>query len=97
VERVYPELPPAGEPPIVAPGPIVAGRDLATADIIRQLFEADTALATTARNVQVAVDNGQVVMRGTVASDHDRQELQSRLATVPGVSRVDNRVEVNLR
>jgi len=98
VQRVYPDNRAViVQKPIVAPGPIVAGRDLATADIIRQLFEADTGLAATARNVQIAVDDGRVIMRGTVASDHDRDELERRLARLPGVGRVDNRLELELR
>jgi len=109
-QRVYPEnAPPViqeapsapgtaviTQAPVAASGPIVAGRDLATADAVRRLFETDPSLATTARNVQITVEDERLVLRGTVASKADRQELQSRLARLPGVRSVNNRLEVAL-
>jgi len=108
VQRVYPEnappvtqVPTPGtavitEVPVARTGPIVAGRDLATAEVVRRLFETDTALATTARNVQITIEDGRLVLKGSVSSDSERQELQSRLARLPEVRAVDNRLEVDL-
>lgn len=81
----------------VVPGRIVASSNSADTAIvasIRQMLENDAARLY--RNVDFEVDNGMVIMRGTVPTDHDRIELQNRLVTMPGVLRVDNKLDVEL-
>ena len=81
----------------VVPGHIVATSGSADAAIvasIRQMLESD--VARLYRNADFEVDNGRVVVRGTVPTDHDRVELQNRLVTMPGVAAVENKLDVEL-
>jgi len=93
VVRVYPETPivAADTTPTTVPS-----ADWATADTIRKVLVADPTLASAARNVRISVLNGQVTMTGAVLTQHDRELLHSAIAGMPGVSRVDDRVQVEL-
>ena len=104
--RVYPEpssrlsITSAAPPPATATVPItVVGasspNDLAITTSIKQMLETDTTRLY--RNVDFAIDNGKVTLRGTVPTDHDRIELQNRLVTMPGVVSVENKLDVEWR
>src|SRR3954453_20523406 len=94
--RVYPSNPPT---PVIsaAPGEIVPANELATAVSLRQMLANDTALAEAARNVDIEVNSGRVILRGSVPTEHDRIELQERISKSPGVGTVDNRLTVDTR
>jgi BON domain-containing protein len=93
--RVYPEPSTViSEPATTTPS--VSSGDLAVANTIRQLFVADPTLASAARNVRISVINGYVTMTGTVLTEHERSTLHSAIASIPGVTRVDDRVQVDL-
>jgi len=99
------EAPPGAEvsvnPPVAIEVPAdaatVSGSDLAVVGSIRQALETDTPTLSMARRVQITVDDGRVVLRGTVGSEHERQELKKRIAQLPGVKSVENLVQVDLR
>ncbi len=96
--RVYPETSTV-VPSTIVPVPsttTVAPGDLATADAIRKMFEVDGALAAIARNVRITVLNGQVTLTGTVVTQNDHEALHSAISTTPGVSSVDDRVQIDL-
>jgi hypothetical protein len=96
VVRVYPEATTV-EPSTPLPSTsTVASGDLAVADAMRKMFEADPALAAAARNVRITVLQGQVTMTGTVVTQNDRESLHSAVNTTPGVYSVDDRVQVDL-
>jgi osmotically-inducible protein OsmY len=59
---------------------------------IEQRFNASTLKKY---NVKVSVTNGVATLTGTVATEADRQKA-TQLATMPGVSRVDNQLIVDL-
>ena len=107
VVRVYPEATTVVPGTTVVPAPSTtvvpspntasfASGDLAIADSMRRMFQADPTLASAARNVRISVLNGQVTMTGTVVTQSDREALHSAVNTTPGVSRVDDRVQVDL-
>jgi hypothetical protein len=100
VVRVYPEPTTVVVPSTVVPVPSTtstyASGDVAIAGAMRRMFEADPNLASSARNVRITVLNGQVTMTGTVVTQNDREALHSAVNTTPGVSRVDDRVQVDL-
>lgn len=62
---------------------------------VRNLIAGDAYLKGAARNVDVEVIRGQAILRGTVLSDYDRQELAARIGQVPGITAVDNRLVVS--
>lgn len=46
------------------------------------------------RNVDAEVRGGAVILRGKIQTAQDRGELQNKLQRIPGLSRIDNRLEV---
>ncbi len=95
--RVYPGEPPAVVTPPSSAPPGVAAADVTVAESVSQLLKGDSSLADASRNVQATVDHGVVTLRGTVPSDHDRDEIVQRVSQLPGVVRVHDHLGVELR
>jgi len=76
-------------------GPVIAGSDIALMGTIRNQFDTEPT-SPGLRNVQITVDDGRVVLRGTVPTEHERQELRARIARLAGVRGVDDRLTVEL-
>jgi hypothetical protein len=95
--RVYPSgpvktvTPPSTPPPGVEPG------DVAVADAVSQLLKGEPSLASASRNIEATVDHGTVTLRGTVPTEHDRDEIVQRVGKLPGVSRVSDQLGVSYR
>jgi len=68
-----------------------------TAVAVRNLIAGDAYLKAAARNVDTEVIHNTAILRGTVPSEYDRQELAARIAQVPGITMVDNRLIVSLK
>lgn len=94
--RVYPSTPATVTVPSSAP-PGVLASDVAVADSVSQLLKSNTSMADATGNVQVTVENGVVTLRGSVPTNHDRDEIVQRVAQLPGVVRVRDQLGVNLR
>lgn len=62
---------------------------------IRQAILADTALSAGARNIQIVSQDGKVTLRGQVASDMEKNDIETKVKAVSGVTSVDNQLEVN--
>ncbi len=93
VTRVY--APPATAPTPAPPG--VADSDVAIADSVSQLLKGDVGLAEASRNVMATVDGGVVTLRGTVVSEHERDEIAQRVRQLPGVKHVKDELAVDNR
>ena len=51
--------------------------------------------SSAAQNIQVQNDgNGKITLRGTVASESEKDSIESAAKAVPGVNDVDNEIEV---
>jgi hypothetical protein len=83
--RVYPET---GSTRVVTTPS--EGDDLSIANSVRNILAKDTAHVY--RNVDVSVVKGVVSLRGTVPSDQDGRLLYDQIATIPGVTSVDNQL-----
>ncbi len=83
--RVYPGSPPPGVNDSDA-----LNSDLAIAHSIRDLFRYDPNLAAASEKVIVQVNGGVVKLRGTVPSEHDRDEMVLRISRIPGVKGVQS-------
>jgi osmotically-inducible protein OsmY len=78
------------------PTPIDQGNnasDLQLTAQIRKDVLGQSELSTAAKNVKIITANGRVTLRGTVASDSERQLIQ-RLAETRAPNQVDNQLEV---
>ena len=71
-----------------------ADRDITAA--IRRSVVADKALSFTAKNVKIITVGGKVTLRGPVKSDDEKSaiEAKAKAKAAPGVSSVDNQLEV---
>jgi len=75
----------------------VPADEWANAMAVRNMIAGDSYLKGAARNVDVEVIHNTAILRGTVVSEYDRQELAARIAQVPGITSVDNRLLVAAR
>jgi len=62
---------------------------------IRQAVVGNNALSMDARNVQIITANGVVTLRGAVKSDGEKTLIVQLAEQTPGVTRVDDMIEVN--
>jgi hyperosmotically inducible protein len=69
-----------------------ADRDITAA--IRRSVVADKALSFTAKNVKIITVGGKVTLRGPVKSDDEKSAIEAKAKAAPGVSSVDNQLEV---
>jgi hypothetical protein len=88
---------PATEPSIIvqtANGKTAAG-DLALADSIRRGFEYDRGLAPSLKQVTVEVQDGRVILRGSVRSDLDQRVIVDNVRDIVGVTRITDDLEID--
>ena len=69
-----------------------ADRDITAA--IRRAVVGDKALSFTAKNVKIITVGGKVTLRGPVKSDEEKSAIEAKAKAAPGVSSVDNQLEV---
>lgn len=61
---------------------------------IRQSLMDDDALSTNAKNIKIITLNGVVTLRGQVASDKEKSDIEKKAKAIAGVRSVDNQIEV---
>ena len=61
---------------------------------IRQALVKDKKLSTYAHNVKIITENGQVVLKGPVKSEAEKQDVESKAGRIAGADRVRNELEV---
>jgi len=68
--------------------------DIKLAAAVRRAVVKDKTLSMSAHNVKLIAANGVVTLRGPVASADEKARLEEDVRGVPGVSRVDNQLDV---
>ncbi len=71
-----------------------AQADLDATQLIRKAVIADDSLSTNAKNVKIITSKGVVTLRGPVANAEEKERIGQKAHNVPGVTRVDNQIEV---
>ncbi|HET9241665.1 MAG TPA: BON domain-containing protein [Oligoflexus sp.] len=61
---------------------------------IRQALVKDKKLSTYAHNVKIITENGQVVLKGPVKSQAEKQDVETKAGRIAGVDRVRSELEV---
>jgi hypothetical protein len=91
--RVYsqPQPYPATTPVII----VQSSGDQGLADSIRQGFEYDRGLAPSLHRVTVKVQNGQVILLGSVRSDLDQRVIVDNIREMAGVTRITDNLEID--
>jgi osmotically-inducible protein OsmY len=62
---------------------------------VRKAIVDDDGLSVKAHNVKVVANNGVVTLRGPVASEQEKAQVQKDVASVHGVDRVDNQLDID--
>jgi len=89
--------PSASNPSITSSAPSAAqtsAPDQALAQRIASSLREDSSLAATAPNITVEVNNGTVTLKGSVNSQQQRSEIESKVRNTTGVTQVVNNLEV---
>lgn len=90
LDRPAPDMPPPAKTPI---DQSQSRGDLNIVSEIRKSI-LDAGVSVDAQNCKVIVENGVVTLRGQVASQAEKDSVESLAKAVPGVTRVDNMLEV---
>jgi len=61
---------------------------------VRQAISSDDSLSTSAKNVQIATNDGTVTLRGAVQSPQERQVVAAKAKQIAGAERVDDQLQV---
>jgi hypothetical protein len=69
--------------------------DIAVAKAIRDQVEYDRGLAPSLEHVTIVVQNGNIILRGTVKSDLDARVIVDNLRDVAGVSQITDQLEID--
>jgi len=91
--RVYQDSARSG---VTTPGTTGAGTmdDMDIAVRMRNEIQHDPALRSAMKAVDIEVKNGQMILRGNVASEHQRALLHQRLDSYPGITSTDDRLTI---
>lgn len=71
-----------------------ANSDVALTTAIRKQIVKDDTMSTSARNVKIVTQNGQVVLRGPVDSKAEKMAIGKIACAVAGTAHVKNEVEI---
>ena len=69
-------------------------QDLQVTRQVRQAITSDDSLSSEARNVKIVTDGGGVVLRGPVQSLQEKEAIVAIATRTPGVTRVDDQLDV---
>jgi hyperosmotically inducible protein len=68
--------------------------DLETTQAIRQALMKDGELSTTAKNIKIITDNGQVTLRGPVKSAQEKAKIDQLAKSAAGGAKIDDQLDV---
>lgn len=71
--------------------------DIETLAAVRSAIVDDKSLSTSAHNVKILVVNGVVTLRGPVKSANEKLRIEELTRKVAGVSRIDNRLDIDTK
>ena len=99
---VSPSLPPATPPPATSPSgvpPSGSGQTSVTDEALEQRVASslreDTALSALAPKITVDANNGTVTLQGSVTSDQQRTDIESKVRNIAGVTQVTNNLKIS--
>lgn len=62
---------------------------------IRQILESDNTLATSARNITIITNNGNVRLQGYVNNEREKNQIANKVRQISGVNSIENRLEIS--
>lgn len=76
------------------PGDQGTGKDREITAAVRRAVVSDGSLSFNAKNIKIITTGGKVTLRGPVKSDAEKTTIESKAKATPGVTYVDNQIEV---
>ena len=71
-----------------------SSEDLKITQAIRQALMKDSELSTTAKNVKIITNNGQVTLRGPVKTAQEKAKIDQLAKSAAGGAKIDDQLEV---
>jgi hyperosmotically inducible periplasmic protein len=68
--------------------------DLKTTQAIRQALMKDSELSTTAKNIKIITNNGQVTLRGPVKNAQEKAKIDQLAKSAAGGAKIDDQLDV---
>jgi hyperosmotically inducible protein len=68
--------------------------DLKITQAIRQALMKDSELSTTAKNIKIITDNGQVTLRGPVKNAQEKAKIDQLAKSAAGGAKIDDQLDV---
>jgi osmotically-inducible protein OsmY len=68
--------------------------DLKITQAIRQALMKDSELSTTAKNVKIITNNGQVILRGPVKNAQEKAKIEQLARSAAGGAKIDDQLDV---
>jgi hyperosmotically inducible periplasmic protein len=68
--------------------------DLKITQAIRPALMKDSELSTTAKNIKIITDNGQVTLRGPIKNAQEKTKIDQLAKSAAGGTQIDNRLDV---
>ena len=68
--------------------------DLKITQAIRQALMKDSELSTTAKNIKIITDNGQVTLRGPVKNEQEKAKIDKLARSAAGGAKIDDQLDV---
>jgi hyperosmotically inducible periplasmic protein len=68
--------------------------DLKITQAIRQALTKDSELSTTAKNIKIITENGQVTLRGPVKTSQEKAKIAQLARSAAGGARIDDQLDV---
>ena len=68
--------------------------DLKTTQAIRQALMKDSELSTTAKNIKIITNNGQVTLRGPVKNAQEKAKIDQLARSAAGGTKIDDQLDV---
>ena len=68
--------------------------DLKTTQAIRQALMKDSELSTTAKNIKIITNNGQVTLRGPVKNAQEKAKIDQLVKSAAGGVKIDDQLDV---
>jgi len=68
--------------------------DLKITQAIRQALMKDSELSTTAKNIKIITDNGQVTLRGPVKNAQEKAKIDQLAKSAAGGAKIDGQLDV---
>jgi hyperosmotically inducible protein len=68
--------------------------DLKITQAIRQALMKDSELSTTAKNVKIITDNGQVTLRGPVKNAQEKAKIDQLARSAAGGAKIDDQLDI---